>query len=109
MDELRQNHILSRVELGQQVMELIDEPEGFAAKLRAALVIEFGRLSACNPDRALEATFQKTDSLQERRFTGPRRAKQRDDLSRHDVKVDASKNLDSDVTLSEAALQSARG
>ena len=44
--KLRKDDILDRVELGQQVVELVDEAEQVAAKARAALVVELGRFLA---------------------------------------------------------------
>ena len=47
-DELREDDIFGRVELGQQVVELVDEAEQVAAKPRAALVVELAASSPCS-------------------------------------------------------------
>jgi hypothetical protein len=51
LDELRQHDIFRRVEIGQQVVELIDEAELIAAHPSAPGRIELRRLFASNPDR----------------------------------------------------------
>ena len=72
-----------RVEVGQQVMELVDEAERVAAQARCG---RHRRASAASspgdPDRALEAALEQADRLQQGRLARARRAEQRDDLAR---------------------------
>ena len=39
-DQLRQDDILDRIELGQQVVELVDEPKQIAPETRSSLVVK---------------------------------------------------------------------
>jgi len=50
VDQLRKHHILDRIELGQQVMELVDEPEKVSAEARAAVIVELGSFLAVQSD-----------------------------------------------------------
>src|SRR4051794_15653314 len=107
MDELRKHDILDRIELGEQVVELVDEPEQVAAQARAAVVVELGGFLTLEPDRAFEAAFEKADRLEHRRLARARRTEQRDDLARLHREVDAAKHLDRYMALHEAALEAA--
>ena len=57
--QLRQNDVFDGVEFGQQVVELVDEAEQFAAQARAAVVVELGRFLAGKLDRALEPALEQ--------------------------------------------------
>src|SRR4029450_12007496 len=79
MDDLRQKHILQRVEVGQQVMELVDKAEGVAAKRGAAIIVERRSLPSGNADGALESPFQQAHGLEQRRFARSGGPEQRND------------------------------
>ena len=68
MDDQRQQHIFKRIEVGQQVMELINEAQRIAAQGGAAVIVERRCLAPGNADRAFEAALEQANRLQERRF-----------------------------------------
>ena len=65
MDDLRHDHILGGVEIGQQMVELIDEAQRIAAQLRAAFVVEARGLASGEPDRAFESALEEPDRLEQ--------------------------------------------
>src|SRR3546814_5771447 len=79
-DQLRQHDILDRVEIGQQMVELIDEADLLAPRLRPLALLEACYIFALDADYALEPALEQTDRLQHRRLPRPRRPEQRDDL-----------------------------
>jgi len=105
MHQLRQHDILDRVELRQEMMELVDEAQEVAAEARAAIVVEVGSLFTAQPDRPFEASFEQTDRLEKRRFSRARRAEERNDLARRNRQVYAAQDIDRDRALREAALE----
>ena len=109
VDELGQHDVLERVEIGQQVVELVHEAQRFAPQPRAALVVEAGRFLARDPDRALEAAFEQAHRLEQRRLARARGAQQRDDLAWADLEIDAAQDVDGGVPLREAAAQAGDG
>ena len=68
MDELWEHDVFERIEVGQQVVELVNEAQRLAAQARAALVVQAGGLLARDADRALEAALQEADGLEQGRF-----------------------------------------
>ncbi len=107
-DQLRKDDILSRIELGKQVMELIDETQRLAPKLRASVIVQLRRLPALHSNRTLKAALEQAYRLQKGRLAGARGTQKRDDFSRLHVEIDAAQDFDCHVTLGEAALQPAR-
>ncbi len=82
VDQLRQHDILDRVEIGQQMVELIDEAEPVAARPRCGRAVEQLRgFLAGDADRAVEPALEQADRLQQGRLARARRAEQRDDLA----------------------------
>src|SRR4051794_30420438 len=79
--ELRENDIFDCVELGKQMMELVDETEQVAAQAGTAIVVEVGGFFAAQANRPLEAAFEQADSLEQGRFSRSRRTEQRHDLA----------------------------
>src|SRR5262245_18998891 len=108
MDDLRQENILKRVEVGKQMVELINETERVTAQGGAAVIVERRGFLAGDADRALEPAFEQADGLQKRRLARAGRAQQPDDLARLHAEVDASQYLDGGPALGEAALEAAR-
>ena len=84
-DELRQHDILDRVEIGQQMVELVDEAERVAAHAVRPSSSSVGRLLAGDLDRAAEAALEQADRLQHGRFARARGPEQRDDLARRTI------------------------
>ncbi len=82
MDHLRQHYILERVEVRQQVMELVDEAQMVAAHRGTARTVELRGLAAGNTYRSLEPAFEQPDGLEQSRFARTRGTEQRDDLAR---------------------------
>jgi len=67
-DELGEDDILYRVELGQQVMKLVDETEEVPAQARSSVVAELGCLLALELDRTFETALEQSDGLQKGRL-----------------------------------------
>ena len=101
--ELRKDHVFDRIELGKQVVKLVDEAEQLAPEPRAAVVIELRSFLALKPEGTLKAAFEQTDRLEQGRLARARGSEQRHDLARRDRQVHAPQYLDSDVALGEAA------
>ena len=104
-DQLRQQDILGGVEIGQQMVELIDKAEHVAAKIGALVIVEARGFLAADQDRAFEPALEQPDRLEQRRLARSRRPEQRNDLPRTNRQVDSAQHLDGDVTLGEAAAQ----
>src|SRR5687768_9811925 len=90
MNDLRQQHILQRVEVREQMVELIDEPERIAAERGAAVIVQRRRFPTRDPDRAFKPSLEQPDRLQEGRLARARRAEEGDDLSWSNREVDAA-------------------
>src|SRR5206468_707406 len=97
--------VLDRVELGQEVVKLVDEAKEKAADPSAALVVELRSFLAVQEDRTGEAALEKPHRLKQRRFAGAGRSQQRDDFPRCDLEIDAAQDFDCNVPLDEAALE----
>ena len=67
---LRQRHVLQRGELGQEVVELIDEADGVAAEPGTRAVAEAGGRLADQPERAVARHVEKPGNMQERGLAG---------------------------------------
>jgi hypothetical protein len=105
LDELGQHDIFGRVEVRQQMVELIDEAELIAAHAGAPVRIELRRLLSGDPDRAAEPALKQPDRLKQGRLARSRRAEQGHDLARADGEVDAAQDFDRHSALGEAARQ----
>jgi hypothetical protein len=103
VDELRQDDVLRRVEIGQQMMELIDEAEPVAPHRGAPCGIELCRLFAHDADRAVEPALQQAHRLKQGRLARARGAEQRHDLAGRDGEVDAPQDMDRLPALGEGA------
>ena len=103
VDELRQDDVLGRVEIGQQMVELVDEAEPVAADRGAPGGVELRRFLAGDADRALEPALEQADRLEQGRLARARGAEQRDDLARRDREVDAAQDVDRLPALGEGA------
>src|SRR3546814_18065067 len=67
-DELRQHHGFDRVEIGQQVMELIDEADVVAPHGRALVLAKPGRVDSGDLDSTAEASFQQPEDRKSTRL-----------------------------------------
>src|SRR3546814_8778386 len=63
-DKLAQQHILGRSEIGQQVVELIDEPQLFAPHAGPVAAVQPLAMLAVDDDFDLEPAFAQPDSLE---------------------------------------------
>ena len=63
---LGQHHILARGEIGQQVVELVNEAHPLPADAGAAKIIKGTNGFAANPDTTGEPAFQQANGLQQR-------------------------------------------
>src|SRR3954452_6116112 len=66
--QLRQDDVLDRVELREQVVELVDEAEKLAPEACAAFIVQARRLFSRETDGAFEAALEQADGLKQRRF-----------------------------------------
>ena len=96
VDELRQHDILDRVEIGQQMVELVDEAERVAAQRGAAVVVERRappapsmRIDPSNPPSSRPTACSMVDLPEP---DGPSSATISPAL--HDAQVDAAQHVD---------------
>ena len=102
-DQLRQDHVLFGAEIGQQVVELVDEAEIVAAQFGALAGRQLARLDAGDLDPAAKTALEQADRLQHRRLARARRPQQSDDLAGPDFKVHPAQHLDRHPALLKAA------
>ncbi len=100
-DHLRQHHVFERRKLGQQVMELIDETERAAAQRCALLVGQAAAVAPLDQHRPLCWLLQEPGDVQQRRFPGPGRPDQRDDLARPQRQVHPVQHRERNAALPE--------
>ena len=105
VDQLGQDDILACIEVGQEVMKLIDEAERVTAEVGPRIGVERGGFDTGNADRAFEPAFQQADRLKQSRLARSRRPHQGDDLPGQHVEIDAVEDVDGGVALREAAPQ----
>src|SRR3546814_16001193 len=86
------------------MMELIDEADLLAPRLRPLALFEARDILAIDADRTAESAFEQADCLQHRRLARPRRAEQRHDIAAQQHPVDLAQHLDRDIALAKAAL-----
>src|SRR5262245_12853942 len=72
-NKLRQDHILERRELGQEMMELIDEADLHAPHASLLVVGELAAIDAVDEDLSAVGPFEKPRDMEQRRFAGARR------------------------------------
>src|SRR5690606_23134633 len=92
-----------RVEVRQQVVELVHEPDVVAPDRRPLVLAQLAGVDPGDLDLAAEAAFQKAYGLKHRRLARTGRAEQRDDLTPTDGQVDPAQHVDADTALFEAA------
>ena len=102
-DELRHDHVLEGGELGQEVMELVDEADLLAAQARAPGIVHGGCRPAADEHLAAIRLLEQAGDMQEGRFAGAGRRHEGDDLARHDAKLRAAQDLEEAVPLRVAA------
>src|SRR5690606_39536424 len=76
-----------------------------AAHRRSRRRRQVGGVGSGHLDLAAKSAFEKSDGLEQRRFAGPRRTKQRHDLAGHDRQNDAAQDVYSLSALLERARQ----
>ena len=82
-------------------MELIDEAEGAAAQQGAVLVGQRAAIAALDQHRAAIRPLQQAGDMQHRRFAGPRRPDQGDNLAGLECEVDAVQHRQLDAALAK--------
>ncbi len=82
--EQRHGDVFQRRELGQQVMELVDEADRVVAQLAPFLLAEQMNVLAVDEDLATRRLVEPAEDLQQRRFSGTRSADDREPLARED-------------------------
>ena len=87
-DAQRQGHVVARVELGQQVVELIDEADPGQTNMGPRPLVEAADVLAVDTDLARGGTLQQTGGVQQAGLARARRPDQAHDLARHDVQID---------------------
>src|SRR5690606_7763435 len=97
--------ILECVEIGEQVVKLVDEAERVAPCRGALGIVEPARLAPPDPDRALEAALEQADRLQQGGLARTGGAEQRDDLAGADREIDPAPPFHRHPRLVEAAPQ----
>ncbi len=80
-DKRGHRHILQRRELGQQMVELIDETDMPVAELRQLVVGQTVEIHAVNDHLSPIRLVQRADDVQQRRFAGPGRTDNRHDFA----------------------------
>ena len=80
-DERGHGHVLQRRELGQQMVELIDEPDVPVAELRQLVVGQTVQIHPVDDHLAAVGLVERTDDVQQRRFAGPGRTDNRHDFA----------------------------
>ena len=83
------------------MMELIDEAERAAAQQGALLVRQPAAVAPLDQHRAAIGPLQQPGDVQQRRFSGARRADQRDDLAGQQREVHAVQHRQRDAALPE--------
>src|SRR5262249_13973213 len=107
-DECGQRHIVDGVELGEQIVELIDEADMHAADGRARVITERPGVLARDPDVAARRAFQQACGVQKRGFARTRGADQPYDLARRDVEIDVIEDEQFTVARLVATLEPAQ-
>src|SRR5688572_2043496 len=92
--EQRHRDVLERRELGQQVMELIDEAERAIAQPASIRIAQRAHRFAGDAHLACRRLIEAANELQQRRLPGARRADDRDAIAFSDRQLDAAQNLD---------------
>src|SRR3546814_20751507 len=90
------------------MVELIDEADLLAPRLRSFTLAQVRHVLAVDPDRALETAFEQTDRLQHRRLARSRGAEQSDDLAALHLRFAAEKHADRHPVLGETTPQIAQ-
>ena len=67
-DHLGQHDIFGRIEIRQQVVELVDEAQRVAPQPRASVIIQLRGFLARDADRPFEPALQQAGRLQQRRL-----------------------------------------
>ena len=104
-DQLRQDDVLGRAEVGQQMVELVDEAELVAPHRGPGVGVERFDPLPVDCDRAAEPAFEQPDRLEHGRLARSARSEQGDDLAAGDGQVDAAQDVDRHPALDEAAAE----
>ncbi len=91
-DEHRHHHVLEGRELGQQVMELEDEPQGAVPELPQGVLVEREHVLPGHHHAPALRAVQAAEDMEERRLPHSRCAHDRDHLARGDGEVHPGQN-----------------
>ena len=92
---LRHHHVFQRRQLGEQVVELEDEPERRRSASRRACGRDRSSIRlAVEPDRAGVGRIEQAQHVQQRALARTARADHRDELAPVDLQVDAMEHRD---------------
>jgi hypothetical protein len=64
----RQRHVLARRQRGEEVEELENEPDLFAAQAREGVVVEAARVGAVDQDRPFRRPVEAADDVEQSRL-----------------------------------------
>jgi hypothetical protein len=93
-DEARQHHVLDRGELGQEVVELEDEPDPPSTQEREIAVGQMGDLRAVEKHLARRGPVESAEKVKERALASARCADDADDLALLDVEIESPQDVD---------------
>src|SRR5579883_1699776 len=102
-DELREEHVLERRELGQQVVELVDEAEIAAADAGARIVAQLPAGNAADHHLAAIRPLEEAGDMEQRGFAGARGADKGHDLAGAHGERYAAQHLEGGVALAVGA------
>src|SRR5690606_40860596 len=88
--EERHRDVLERRELGQQMVELVDEAERTVAQPAPLDIVEARHVLAGDDDLARRRLVETAEKLQKRRLAGSRRADDRDTRAGVDREIDTA-------------------
>src|SRR3954464_8196234 len=91
-DEERHGDVLSGAELGQQVMELVDEAERGVARLRGVCFAHLADRAALHEYVSGAGRIEAAQKMKERRLSRPGAAPDGDTLAAMDFEIDAEQH-----------------
>src|SRR5205814_1346099 len=98
-NELRDHDVFERAELGKKMMGLINEADAVSTQPRALAVGKRRRRQAFDADFSFARRLEKSGHMQERRFSRPRLAHERDQFAARNGKAHVAKHFESGFAL----------
>ena len=106
-DAQRHRHIVQRAELGQQVVELIDEAQVLVAPAALRGGVHGREIAAGQLHAAGARRIEAAEQVQERALARPRGADDGHGFAARDAEIDAAQDLDIEIAFVEAFAQAA--